>query len=344
MSIKREKMGEVNGIEVYEYTLDNGRGLCAKILNYGGIIRSLVFDGTDVVLGRDSVEEYERNEGYFGALIGRNSNRIENSEFNLNGVEYKLYANDGKNNLHGGKVGFDSRVWGAEVIDEAEPSLILSLNSPDGDEGFPGEVNVRVTYTLTSENGIRIHYEGECDKDTVLNMTNHSYFNLNGHASGAIDGHTLWLDSDFYTPNTAECIPTGEVLNVEGTAFDFKNGMTFGERFACVDEQVRIFGGIDHNFAINGDGYRRFARLCGDKSGIVMECYTDQTAVQVYTGNMIEEGRVCKDGALYDKHASVCLETQAFPNSLKYRHYPNGILKKGEKYDTVTEYRFSKTV
>lgn len=341
MSVEKIIFGKIDNKEVYKYILDNGKGLSAEILNYGGIIRCLVFNGVDVVLGRDSIEEYQNNEGYFGALIGRNSNRIENSEFSLNGKTYKLYANDGRNNLHGGKLGFDKKIWDAESVDESEPSLILSTTSPDGEEGFPGNVNVKVTYTLTEENALKIHYEGVADSDTVLNMTNHSYFNLNGHSCGTVCGHKMWLDSDFYTPNTDECIPNGEIISVKGTPFDFSSEIPFGERFEAPCEQVRIFGGIDHNFVLNGYGYRKVARLEGDISGIAMDVYTDQKGVQIYTGNVIEEGRVCKDGAVYTKHSAVCLETQAFPNSLKYRYFPNGILKKNEKYDTVTEYRFS---
>lgn len=340
MGITKTKFGEINGRDVYAFTLDNGKGLRAEILNYGGIIRRLIYNGVDVVLGRDSIEEYLDNEGYFGALIGRNSNRIEKAEFVLNGESFKLYANDKGNNLHGGKDGFDRKIWATREADGAEPSLCLSLESPDGEEGFPGTVRVEVTYTLTSDNGIRIHYCGESDKDTVLNMTNHAYFNLNGHTSGVVDNHKLWLNCDFYTPNMEDCVPNGEVRCVCGTAFDFRAPKTLGESFKSNEEQIRLFDGIDHNFAINGGGLRKAARFEGDKTGIIMEVITDCPGIQVYTGNVIEEGRVCKDGAVYCVHDAVCLETQTFPNHLKHRHFPGGILKKGEKYDTVTEYKF----
>ena len=286
------------------------------------------------------MEEYLNNEGYFAALIGRNSNRIENSEFELNGKIYKLFSNDGRNNLHGGEVGFDKKIWDAEAIDGDEPSLVLSAVSPDGEEGFPGTVNVQVTYKLTNDNALEIHYTGESDADTVLNMTNHAYFNLNGHSSGSVDNHSLWLDSDFYTPNTDECIPNGEVLSVKNTPFDFSTDALMGDRFKSEHEQIRMFGGFDHNFALNGRGYRKVGRFEGDKTGIAMEIYTDLCGVQVYSGNMIEEGRVCKDGAVYSVHGGVCFETQVFPNSLKFSHFPGAILKKGEKYDTVTSYKF----
>ena len=340
MSICKNKFGTYDGFDVYEYTLENKSGLCVSILNLGGIVRSLVYRGTDVVLGRDSVEEYADNDGYYGALIGRNSNRIENAEFSLNGKTYKLCANDGRNNLHGGKCGFDKKIWNVCECDVKEPSLILTTQSCDGEEGFPGNADIKVTYTVTEDNALRIHYEAVCDADTVMNMTNHSYFNLNGHANGAVDGHKLWIDSCFYTPNTDDCVPNGEILSVKDTPFDFGEDKTLGERFASEHSQKELFGGFDHNFVLNGSGYRKVASLTGDISCITMEVYTDQSGIQLYTGNGIVEDRVCKGGFRYVKHGALCLETQAFPNNLKYPHFQSAVLKKGEKYDTVTEYRF----
>ena len=340
MSIEIIKFGEINGETVNSYILRNENGMMAEILNYGGIIRKLVYNEVDTVLGRDSMEEYLDNSGYFAAIIGRNSNRIENSEFELSGKTYKVYANNGANNLHGGKIGFDKKIWNAEVSDGEEPALKLSLKSPDGEEGFPGNVEVLVTYTVKRDNSLEIHYCGESDADTVLNMTNHAYFNLNGHNSGVVDNHALWLDCDFYTPNNEACVPTGEVLSVKGTPFDFSTEKTLGEGFASEHPQIKMFGGYDHNFVLNGRGFRKVGVCKGDKTGIVMEMYTDCPAVQIYSGNMIEEGRVCKDGALYSIHGGVCFETQVFPNSLKFSHFPGAILKKGDKYDTVTTYKF----
>lgn len=340
--IEKISCGKVGEKEVFLYKMDNGRGLSAEIMSYGGIIRTLTFDGTDVVLGRDSLVDYMDNNGYYGALIGRNSNRIEKSEFTLNGKNYTLAKNDGNNNLHGGLVGFDKRVWDSKAIDKDEPSLVLTLVSADGDEGFPGKVKVKVTYTLTKKNSIKIHYEGTTNKDTVLNMTNHSYFNLNGHASGTVDGHTLLMQSSFYTPNTEECMPCGVVEKTDGTPFDLRNGAKLKDVFMSEHEQIKLFGGFDHNFALDGFGFRKFAELTGDVSGIKMTAYTDRPAVQIYSGNVIDEERVCKDGVRYPVHGAVCLETQVFPNAMKYSHFPSPILKKGEKYDTVTEYAFSK--
>ena len=340
MSITKKQFGEFSGRTVYEYTLTNKNGLSAQILNYGGIIRKLIYKGTDVVLGRDTMEEYINNEGYFSAIIGRNSNRIKDSEFELNKKTYKLFANDGKNNLHGGKTGFDKKIWDTKMVDEEEPSLVLSAVSPDGEEGFPGTVNVEVTYTLTNDNALEIHYIGKADADTILNMTNHAYFNLNGHSSGSIKNHSLWLDSDFYTPNSDDCIPTGEILSVKNTPFDFSKEHIIEDGLKSEYNQIKKFGGFDHNFVLNGRGYRRVGRCTGDKSGISMEIYTDQIGMQIYSGNMIEEGRVCKDGVVYGKHHGICFETQSFPNSINIPHFPSIILKKGEKYDTVTSYKF----
>lgn len=340
MSILKTKFGNYDNKDVFLYTLDNGKGLVAEIINYGGIIRSLKYNGVDVVLGRDSLEEYLNNEGYFGAIIGRNSNRIANAKFEISGEIYNLSVNNGVNNLHSGISCFAYKVWDANIIDGDEPSVILSLFSPDGEGGFPGNVNAIVTYTVTKENSIKIHYEADTDKDTPINMTNHSYFNLNGHSSGTIDKHTLWLNSDFYTPNTIECMPYGEILKVQETPFELSGKRTFEESFDSSDEQITMFGGIDHNFVLNGKGFRLCGMLTGDKTGIKMEVYTDCPGIQIYTGNVIEQGRVCKEGNLYPVHGAVCLETQVFPNALKYSHFPSSVIKKGEKYDALTEYKF----
>lgn len=340
MSITKTLFGTHNGKDVYEYTLIGSGGLKAKIITLGGIIQALEYKGTDVVLGYDTLGEYVEKKSYFGALVGRNSNRIENASFVLGDKEYKLFANNGRNNLHGGKEGFDKKIWDAEIVDGNEPTLILTYVSPDGEEGFPGNVSVKVTYTVTSENAIRIHYEATTDADTVINMTNHSYFNLNGHSSGEIYGHKLWVDSDFYTPNNKECLPTGEVLCSKNTVFDFSQGAVLGDRIESTYEQIALFGGFDHNFVLNGFGIRKVATLWGDKTDITMEVYTDRPAMQVYTVNSMKATSVSKNGAVYSKHSAVCLETQAFPNNLKFSHFPGSVLKKGEKYDTVTMYKF----
>lgn len=347
MSISEQIIGKSNGETVLAYTLDNGNGLSACILNYGGIIKNLyVADRngvkTDVVLGRSSLEEYENNFGYYGAAIGRHANRIENAQFELSGKRYTVGANEGKNSLHGGHFGFDKKVWSASCTETADgPSITLSLTSPDGEEGFPGTLRVQMTYTLTTENALNIAYHAVCDKDTVVNLTNHSYFNLAGHASGTVKEQILQLNASFYTPNNAECMPTGEVLSVAGTPFDFRVPKPIGQDIHSDFEQIELFGGYDHNFAINGRGYRLAAIASCPKNGISMKLYTDTPAVQLYTANGAEDGRICKDGAIYQKHQAFCLETQCFPNSMRHSHFPSPILYAGEEYRTTTEYRFS---
>lgn len=328
-----------NGEKVYQYTLDNKKGLKAIILSYGGIIKNLFVGGKDVVLGRDTLEEYLDNDGYYGAAIGRHANRIKKGEFEINGKKYNAAINDEDNSLHGGINGFDKKNW--EVIEsDTEETLTLKAFSPDGEEGFPGNLHVTMIYTLTEDNGIVIQYEAVSDKDTVVNLTNHSYFNLNGHDSGTIDEHTLWIDADFYTPNAIDCIPCGEILSVENTPFDFRTPKKIGEGFHSSSEQIKMFDGYDHNFVLNGKGFRKIASLIGDKTDIAMDVYTDKPGVQVYSGNCIDDERICKGGNIYAVHQAVCLETQFFPNSTSYNHFPSAILKKGEKYKFTTEYRF----
>lgn len=340
MPIKKEKVAEYCGKDIFLYSLNNNKGLSVEIFNYGGIIKRLIYKNTDLVLGRDTWDEYVNNTGSFGALIGRNSNRIENAQFALNGKEYKLVKNNGNSNFHGGKIGFSKKVWESNAIDDDEPCLVLSYFSEDGEEGFPGNLSVKVTYTLTANNTLKIHYEGESDKDTVFNMTNHSYFNMNGHSSGPINEQSLWLNSEFYTPNTEESLPNGEIASVKNTPFDFGVKKTFRGCFESEHEQIKMFDGLDHNFVLKGRNFRKVACISGDKSGISMEVYTDRPGMQIYTANKIEENRMCKDGTFYIKHCGVCFETQVFPNSLNFSHFPNGIIRKGEKCDTVTEFKF----
>lgn len=346
MSILKTEFGTMpDGEKVYSYLLDNNQGLSAEILNYGGIVKNLYVTDkngvkTDVVLGRDKLEDYLKNDGYLGALIGRHANRIAGGEFELGGTKYNVGINEGKNSLHGGNAGYDCCVWETEENDGLEPSLTLTLTSPDGEEGFPGELKVKVVYTLTKDNALKIEYTAVSDKDTVCNLTNHSYFNLAGHASGTVDNQILYINSDFYTPNGSECMPTGEVLSVKGTPFDFRAPKPIGQDINSDFEQIKMFGGYDHNFAVNGRGYRKAAEAKCPQNGITMEVYTDKPAMQLYTSNGLAEG-VYKDGAHYGVHQAFCLETQYFPNAMAHSHYPSPILKKGEEYYFTTEYKFS---
>lgn len=344
MAITKELFGQVEGGEVYKYTLCGKSGLIVEILNLGGIIRSIITkdkngNDVDVVLGRETLEEYKDNKGYLGAAVGRHANRIEDSRFTLNGIEYKVGANEGRNSLHGGFIGFGKKLWSVTEADGDEPSLIMSLVSPDGEEGFPGTLSVTMTYTVTSKNSLKIHYFAISDKDTVCNMTNHSYFNLSGHDSGTVYDQILQLNSSFYTPNCSECMPTGEVDSVTGTPFDFRVPKPIGQDINADFEQIEMFGGYDHNFAFDGRGFRLFGTAKSLETGISMEIYSDQSAMQLYTANALAEG-VYKGGAHYGKHNAFCLETQCFPNAMKHSHFPGPVLKKNEAYDTVTEYLF----
>lgn len=346
MPITKKEFGKVNGEQIYAYALDNKKGLCAVILNYGGIVRNLFVTGkngevTDVVLGYETMEDYATRPGYYGAVIGRNSNRIANSRFTINGKEYKLNPNEGVNNIHGGLVGFDKKIW--DVIEEEGPdgiSLVMSITSPDGDEGFPGSIDVTVTYTVTNDNALNIHYKAKCDEDTVCNFTNHSYFNLSGHASGPVTDQTLWLDSDFYTPIDEKAIPTGEVLSVKGTPFDFTSKKPIGQDIKSEYGQIKQANGYDHNFVLNGTGYRLCAVAQSKKTKIIMEMRTNQTGVQLYTTNSTDINESCKDNATYGQYQAFCLETQSFPDAINRPHFPSIVLKKGEEYEHITEYKF----
>lgn len=330
--------------DVYSYVLDNGKGLRAEILNLGGIVRRLIFDDVDVVLGRDDYQKYLYASGYYGAIIGRNANRVEDCKFKINGKEYIVSANDRgrNNNLHGGKEGFNAKIWAVQEFDGEEPIIMLKTISPNGEEGFPANAYISVTYTLTKENSLKIHYEGTSDGDTIINLTNHSYFNLNGHNSGDIKNHILWLNCDFYTPISENLVPDGRVLSVLGTPFDFTIPKKIGKDIDNVDKQLQFEKGYDHNYVINGKGMRKFAILEGDKTGIILEAFTDLPGVQFYSENLIDYIPYGKDGTVYNAYQGVCLETQMFPNFTKHSHFPDGFLKKGEKYDSITEYKFSK--
>ncbi len=346
MGVIKKIFGNLNGENIYEYVLDNNNGISVHILNYGGIIKNLYVtdkDGQkrDVVLGRETLDEYLDNKGRYGAAIGRNSNRIQNAEFIINGEKYLLAKNDGNNNLHGGIKGFDKKVWNTSILEDTEePEIAMVIVSPDGEEGFPGKVTVIMTYTLTKENSLKINYKAISDKDTIVNLTNHSYFNLSGHDSGNIYNQILQLNSSFYTPNTYEGMPMGEILSVNATPMDFRVPKPVGQDIDADFDQIQMFGGYDHNFIIDGSGYRIGAVMKSLESGIVMEMKTDLPGVQLYTGNGIDDKRICKNGVKYPVHGGLCLETQVYPNSAKYAHYPDTVLKAGDIYNTTTEYVF----
>lgn len=335
------KFDTLDNKDILCYKLENKNGSSMEVLNFGGVIQSLIFNDIDVVLAHKKASDYTDNPANLGVLVGRNSNRIEKAEFVLNNKLYKLAVNNYKGNLHGGIIGFGKKIWDVTPIDEEEPSLRLSIISPDGDEGFPGEANVTVTYTLTNEDSLKIHYEATADQDTLMNMTHHSYFNLNGADSGTIHEHTLELKSNFFTPTDAEGIPSGEIISVKNTPMDFTVPSKIGPSLESDYEQVVIVeNGIDHNFVLDGEGFRKIGTLEGDKTNIKMDIFTDLPGVQVYTANFLEYDDSYKNDAKYGKHHAICLETQYFPNAINIPHFESPVLKKGEKYSTTTEYKF----
>ncbi|OON69922.1 aldose epimerase family protein [Hymenobacter sp. CRA2] len=333
------------GEEVNYFTLRNAHGLQATITNYGGTLTKLLVPDKagqlgDIVLGFDSVSGYQspaflKANPYFGALIGRYGNRIAGGRFTLDGKTYQLAQNDGQNHLHGGKRGYDKVVWqaAAEDVSATDPGLTLTYRSNDGEEGYPGTLEVQVRYTLTHDDVLRIEYTAKTDKSTPVNLTQHSYFNLNP-AGADVLGHQLTLAADRYTVVGAGLIPTGELRAVQGTPFDFRQAHTFGERIAQVP------GGYDHNWALNGAGTREAATVYEPTSGRTLTVVTDQPGLQVYTGNFLDGSIRGKGGKQYGKYAGFCLETQHFPDSPNQPKFPSTTLRPGETYHTVTEYRF----
>ncbi len=346
MGIKVEPFGKTaDGQAVDVATMTNGKGIEAKVITYGGIIISLKAPDRegkpgDIVLGFDNLEGYLRGHPYFGAIIGRYGNRIGAAKFALDGVEHRLAANDGPHHLHGGIKGFDKVVWKIERAEAKGDEAILKLSylSKDGEEGYPGNLKCAVTYTLTADNELKMRYEATTDKATVLNLTNHSYWNLAGQGNGDILGHELMLNADRYTPVDEGLIPTGELKSVKGAPMDFTRPMAIGSRIKQVD-----IGGYDHNFVLNGKARKMqpSATVYEPTSGRLMEIRTTEPGVQFYTGNFLDGTLTGKDGKVYKKHYAFCLETQHFPDSPNKPNFPSVVLRPGEKYETVTIHAFS---
>jgi aldose 1-epimerase len=338
-----------DGAEARLFTLDNGRGMRATVTDYGGIVTTLIVSdraghGADVVLGYDSLESYLRASPYFGALVGRYANRIAHARFTLDGATYALAANDHGNSLHGGSVGFDKRLWQAEPFqDSARAGVRLHLVSADGDEGYPGRLDVVVTYAVTDSNELRITYLATTDKPTVLNLSHHGYWNLAGHASGDILGAELMLAADSFTPVDSLLIPTGEVRSVAGTPLDFRTPTAIGARIGQDDAQLRFGKGYDHNWVVDGAAgtLRLAARVRDPGSGRVMEVLTTEPGIQFYSGNFLDGSNIGKGGVAYRHRAGFCLETQHFPDSPNHPSFPSTVLRPGQEYRSTTVYRFS---
>lgn len=348
--IKTELFGRMpDGSEVHSFTLSNGSQTTFTVIEYGGAIKNVFVKDksgkmTDVVCGFDDLESYLTSDGCQGALIGRVANRIGGGKFTLDGVEYKLYQNDGNNTLHGGKVGFNAKVWHGEAVDGDEPRVEMSYTSADGEENFPGKLDVTVTYTLTKDGAMSIRYEGTCDKPTVVAMTNHVYFNLSGVSGGVIDDHILWIDSEMMNSVNRECIPDGTRMPVKGTPYDFTADARIGDGFDDDGWMMKEFLGYDNYFVFSDfDGsVKPRARLYDPRSGIRMECRTDTPGMQVYTANMINTADpVFKGGVPQYKHCGVCFETQAITDSVNHPEFPSIVLRPGEKYDTTTVFAFT---
>lgn len=335
-----------NKEEVKMYTIKNNCNMEVDIINYGGIVVAIrvpdkVGNIDDVALGYDNLEAYENGDKYFGALIGRCGNRIKNASFKLNGKEYNLAKNNGNNHLHGGNIGFDKVVWNAEIVEENK--LKLSYFSKDGEENYPGNLNVSVYYSLNDQNELKIEYYATTDEDTIVNLTNHSYFNLSGKLSDNILNEELLINADKFTVTDSESIPTGELRDVSNTPMDFRTLKVIGKEIDSDYEQIRFGQGYDHNWILNSNGDINIiaAKVIDELSGRVMEVYTTNEGVQFYTGNFLDGTCIGKSGKIYNKRSGLCLETQFIPDSINHNNFTSCILKKDQEYRHVTVYKFT---
>lgn len=338
--ITKSVYGKVNGQEVYLFTLTNNKGNQVKITNYGGIVTSWVFPNKtgkkeNIVIGFDSLTQYLQQPPYFGALIGRYGNRIANGKFKIDSTEYTLATNDGKNHLHGGNIGYDKVIWDAKIVNDTTPTIVLNYLSKDGEEGYPGNLSIQVTYTLTHNDELEIKYEATTDKRTIVNLTQHNYYNLTGDVSNTILNHSLMIDADNYTPVDSTLIPTGEIKSVLNTPFDFKQMQKIGSRIDAVT------GGYDHNWVLNKKDttLTMVATLWDEVSGRKMEVYTTEPGLQFYSGNFMDGKFINYDGKPLKYRTGLCLETQHFPNAPNQVNFASTLLKPGEKYHSRTKYK-----
>ncbi|MBR3993262.1 MAG: galactose mutarotase [Anaerotignum sp.] len=339
MKIWKDPFGTTKkGEAVERWWLENKNGTKAAVLTYGATLQSLIFADTDVALGFDDMAGYEAQDAYVGAVIGRFANRIGAGRFTLNGKIYDLFINNGPNHLHGGKEGFDKKVWRAE---EQADGLHLFYTSPDGEENYPGTMEVEVCYHLDEEDALHISYKAKADQDTVVNLTNHAYFNLSGHGAGNLDDHKVCIYADHFTENDENCLPTGEILSVAGTPMDFREMQSVTARIAEDDVQLVRGNGYDHNWIIDGSGFRKCAEAVSETTGINMETWTDQPGMQFYTANYLTPEKKGKDGADYHPRGAFCFETQGFPNATAFEHFPTPVLHVNEVYERKTIFRFN---
>ena len=338
-----------DGREVNAFVLKNARGMSVQILDLGGVIASIkVPDSSgnfaDVTTGFDYPQPYLDGAGYMGAIVGRYANRISGGKFSIDGIDYSLAKNNGDNAIHGGLVGFDKKIWDVEfLVGLHDSKLKLSTFSPDGEEGYPGRVEVSVTYTLNDQNQLTIDYSATSDKATIINLTNHAYFNLDGHQAGSILEHEVMLNANHFTPIDESSIPTGVILDVAGTPLDFRQRKAIGLDIESEDRQMTFGSGYDHNFVINHSepgSVSLAAEVYSPNSGRVMKVYTDQPGVQFYTGNFLNGTLVGKEGAVYGRRSAFCLETQHFPDSPNKPTFPSTILQPGDQFASRTIFEF----
>ena len=325
------------------YTITNQNNMEISVTDLGATLVSVIVEDKDknpcdVVLGYDEAAGYEEGGLFFGAIVGRCANRIGGASININGKTYELTKNDNGNNLHSGLDFYNTRLW--KVKEFKEDHISLELESPHMDQGYPGNLVMEVTYTLTGDNEVRIDYKGQADEDTIVNMTNHSYFNLNGHASGSVLGQKVWIDADEFTRTNNESIPTGELVKVEGTPMDFREMKTLGRDIEQDYEALNFGAGYDHNWVLKNAGeLKKVAEMSADESGIRMEVYTDLPGMQLYTGNFITDS-MGKDNVVYHRRQAVCFETQYFPDAANKENFKSPILRKGDTYRSTTIYKF----
>ncbi|MCF2948610.1 galactose mutarotase [Paraglaciecola aquimarina] len=346
--IKKQNFGTLsNGQNVEQYTLTNENGVSADILTLGGILRRFhvptKLQSTDIVLGFDTLEEYVNDQSYLGTLVGRYANRINQGKFSLNGADYQVDVNQNGNCLHGGANGFNSYVWQATVLpDSNAPSLALEMLSHDGDQGFPGNIEVKAIYSLTHQNRLKIEYFARSDQDTIFNPTNHAYFNLAGQNSGDVTQHKISIEAGRYTPTDSNAIPTGELATVDATPFDFRTPTTIADVLALTHQQLEYGNGLDHNLCLDHfiseqkDALYAGNAICAE-SGIEMKVYTSMPGMQIFTANHFAD-MPGKDGAIYQAHQGVCFESQFYPDTPNHGNFPSAELKANQDFYSVTEY------
>ena len=342
--VSYEKWGEYNGKDVFLYTLENTKGMKVRIANFGCAVTGIQFKGLDIALGFDDLDALVDQTCYLGVVVGRCANRIKGARFELDGSEFTVGKNLGDNHIHGGFKGFDKVLWDVDAVAEADNSVRFSYLSQDGEEGYPGNLKTKVTYSLSEECELKIEYVAETDSPTIVNLTNHTYFNLSGHNSGTIEDQQIKIYSEYFLENDDEGVPTGTVRSVTGTPFDFRDFHKIGERIGNDDLQLKYAGGYDHNYNLEHTGDcrpRLAAEAFDEKTAIQMQVYTTMPGIQFYSGNSLNERSKGIDGVVYGRRCGFCLETQFYPDAVHHYDFPQPVLLPGQVYRHTTSYRFN---